>query len=590
MNFMLYICLFISVIVNIWAFLLHGYGFSSVQSVLRALKIWSPLGPHSGLESSTTKNYETTESSYYTSPLVHNPVIKTGAGPSELVRVRMRGPQKPATDQKAARGTPYNGAGSLHNNVSDSTIRTNPNSVSWSRFVNLPLSDTQRVNVNKSNSIPYRTLRSPLSSQYEPVLCSKEVVESLASPKLSQENFEWCRWALSSTGGKVVVGKSWGNLKTKADQIKFDKLNCNAVQNGRNPSCDDLWGDVHIKNWRSGTVKTFQCKDNKPSKVNCIRNDNADVFCALENVQINFQASRKEIRGKGRTNSKQFRNDFINTDCSGPGSEAPAGFPFSHLYTPHITNPHCDYMHNSTVLMFSHDDIRNLGHTLNDIFNVWVMMWLDGLAGSSQSLDMLNIDSFKLGHNFDDQPNAFFLPYQKNLRRIFKGVDFADKTLCLKRVLLQPLPPRFFIWESWFVDMPCSFVGPSSLYQRWNLHVRHSYGLLQATSTKLTSSKLRVLLVVRQETKNLWGNNRSSRNFLNTEAITAALEEELKVLSGELGVPCEFIVQDLGQLDLMEQIKLIESSSIMVGAHGAGLVSLGIDTLSCYVVLMLPCL
>lgn len=40
---------------------------------------------------------------------------------------------------------------------------------------------------------------------------------------------------------------------------------------------------------------------------------------------------------------------------------------------------------------------RNLGHTLNDVFNVWMMLWLEGLAPYARQVDLLNVDSFKLG-------------------------------------------------------------------------------------------------------------------------------------------------------------------------------------------------
>ena len=449
--------------------------------------------------------------------------------------------------------------------------------VLFENFIRQPLVDTK---VQHHSTLPYGA-----TNTQPPVLCSTQIVGQLAKPRLSLDEFAWCKWALSPSGGQVKVGSSWGKLIKKEEQKRFDSLDCNAVHGGRNPSCNDQWGDAHMLHWKlNGSIEQYKCDSSRSSAVNCYRNVNADVFCVLENAQINFAAYRK-VERQGRTNSKQFRNDFINTDCSGPSSEAPAGFPFSHLYTPHITNPHCDYVHNGTVLMFSHDEIRNLGHMLNDIFNVWVMMWLDGLAGSSQSLDMLNIDSFKLGHNFDDQPNAFFLPYQKNLRRIFKGVDFADKTLCLKRVLLQPLPPRQLIWESWNADMPCSFVGPSSLYQRWNRHMRSGYGILglregsaasipvhaalayaptapfphpvhaassngsskmgEGSSRSVSQSggkdipmhlvdkrnreinTIRVLLVLRNETTNPWGSARTSRNILNEQEVIHSLEETL---------------------------------------------------------------
>lgn len=190
------------------------------------------------------------------------------------------------------------------------------------------------------------------------------------------------------------------------------------------------------------------------------------------------------------------------------------------------------------------------------------------------------------------------------------GADFKSGTLCIKQLLIQPLPPKFFIWESWFTDMPCSLsIGPSSLYQRWNLHVRHAMGRLTTTTTwtenKLSnhswsagnnnllllkpilhhndnnvkgqnhhlqqesiSSIIQILLVVRNEQTNLWGSSRTARNFLNTAEITDALSATL----AEEGKNQRYrlVVQDLSLIPFPSQIQLVSESSIIVGMHGAG--------------------
>mmetsp|Transcript_6302 Transcript_6302/g.10503 ORF Transcript_6302/g.10503 Transcript_6302/m.10503 type:complete len:664 (+) Transcript_6302:51-2042(+) len=451
--------------------------------------------------------------------------------------------------------------------------------VPWSQFADIPLNDSVSWLQRSSHQIP----NSPLVPDYKPVMCSNDIVRNLARPQLSDSDFKWCKWATSPSGGGVVVGKSWGKLTKKQEHRRFDSSNCNAVSStGRNPSCDDSWGDIHIKNWRNNKLAKFGCDSgSSKSQIHCYQNDNSDKICVIENAQIDFSKYKKYSRGAGMTPSKKWQNNFLSADCkpdkqlagSGDGKVAPPGFPFSHLYTPRVSSQQCDYTHNGTLLMFSHDDIRNLGHTLNDIFNVWIMMWMDGYARYSHQLNMLNIDSFKLGHNFDDQPNTFFLPYTKNLRSIMKGLDFGGKTLCVQRLLVQPLPPRFFIWESWFVDLPCSFVGPSSLYQRWNMHVRNSYGLVKAHNDMKLNQQLQVLLVVRNEKKNLWGSSRTSRNFLNQQDIIDTLNSTIRSLAQQQRVKIDFLALDLGKLEFMQQMKLIGETSVMIGAHGAGMAS-----------------
>jgi hypothetical protein len=168
-----------------------------------------------------------------------------------------------------------------------------------------------------------------------------------------------------------------------------------------------------------------------------------------------------------------------------------------------------------TVLLYSHDDISNLGHTMNDILNVWTMMWISGIARHSKSIVFLNADSFKLGHNHhDDLTCPFYATYNYTFQKMLKGADFKDSSVCIQRLLLQPTPPKFFIWDSWFRDNDCTLRGPSTLFQRYNLHIRHNFGLLGDDSSHLTNHQIRVLLIERKQNVNLWGDSQTSRNTL----------------------------------------------------------------------------
>lgn len=427
--------------------------------------------------------------------------------------------------------------------------------MSWEDFVRIPY--------NEHFEKP--TKKSPIVKK-ELHICPSDMATALAKPRLSDEDFRWCRWALSASGGQVVVGKSWGKLKSKAEKEKFDALNCNSVAQGKNPSCDDSWGDIHLRTWKKNQMEALRCSASKSSDLLCYKNDNNDIYCTMKNAQINF-SKMKKISRSGNTPSKKFQNDFLSTDCK-DGITVEDTFPFPHLYSPTLSTHQCDYTYNGTLLLYSHDDIRNLGHTLNDVFNVWIMLWMQGIARYEHQIEMLNVDSFKLGHNFDDQPNAFFTTYYKSLRGILKGVDFGDKTLCVKNLMIQPIPPRFFIWESWFVDLPCSFIGPSALYQRWNLDVRNNYGFLNKDRSKL---RKKVLLVIRNEHSNMWGTQRTSRNFLNSEEIVDGLKAVVD--ESEFTNDFEFLGIDLGKLPFVEQLELIGETAIMVGMHGAGMAS-----------------
>lgn len=45
----------------------------------------------------------------------------------------------------------------------------------------------------------------------------------------------------------------------------------------------------------------------------------------------------------------------------------------------------CDYTFNETVLAYSHENIKSLGHSMMaDFLNVWTMLWLTGSAAQAR--------------------------------------------------------------------------------------------------------------------------------------------------------------------------------------------------------------
>jgi hypothetical protein len=209
---------------------------------------------------------------------------------------------------------------------------------------------------------------------------------------------------------------------------------------------------------------------------------------------------------------------------------------------------------------------------MNDIMNVWVILWLANIARLVSSITFMNIDSFKLGHNFHDTLDIpFYTTYKKNFHHMLKGESFEGKTVCMQEVLMQPVPPKFFVWGNWFKDAECTFRGPSSLFQRWNILIRKSYGLLPSDSgsTLNIDTRLQILMIVRTETKNLWGSNRSSRNTVNQDEVTTHLSTVIGRLGGA-GSPVKFIVKSLESMSFEQQVKLASESSIIIGMHGAG--------------------
>ena len=115
-----------------------------------------------------------------------------------------------------------------------------PPNINWKKFIEYSLENPIRPYRPNGNDMQKSALK----------LCGPEVVKRLKEKTLKEEDLKFCKWATSPQGGNVVVGKSWGNLKTSDSRKRFDALNCNSViTSGINPTCDDAWGDESVSNW-----------------------------------------------------------------------------------------------------------------------------------------------------------------------------------------------------------------------------------------------------------------------------------------------------------------------------------------------------
>lgn len=454
-----------------------------------------------------------------------------------------------------------------HTNVYDENNQKLPFAVnlSWNRFVDLD---------RKKNSLFSSKKPILLSTAFNPIIfCPISIEKNLSKPMLSKADQEWCNWALDSKGGNVVVGQSWGNLvKDNPAKEQFEELNCNAFSKGINPSCDDEWGDNHIKNWRNSAVTQIQCSPKSTSTATCYDNENKDRFCVMENVQINFNMMRDHDRGQGMSKSRVFDKGFMSIDCN---SDSDKFLKWTHLFSTQLQpSRSCDYVINGTTFVYSHDDVLNVGHTLNDIMNVWTLMWLTGTSRFSDEITLLNIDAFNLGHNLNDNiENPFFSLYKHTFHAMLPGSGFGEKTVCLQRGVFQSQPQKMFVWDSWNKDSACSLIGPATLFQRWNIAARHAYGLLTSNSLQaLNTGVIKILLVERKATVNRWGSERTSRNILNMEALVSGIRESV-ILSWKdhSNVRIEIMSVAFEKMTFEKQIQMVSQASIIIGTHGAGL-------------------
>lgn len=98
----------------------------------------------------------------------------------------------------------------------------------------------------------------------------------------------------------------------------------------------------------------------------------------------------------------------------------------------------------------------------------------------AKDITFLNIDSIKGGKYNNDEPNKYFKHYDLTFRRVIKAIDFGKNSkVCFKKLIMQPRPVIPYIKDGWLHDIKCSFTGPSSLFQRYNLQIRQIYNLIR---------------------------------------------------------------------------------------------------------------
>jgi hypothetical protein len=116
----------------------------------------------------------------------------------------------------------------------------------------------------------------------------------------------------------------------------------------------------------------------------------------------------------------------------------------------------------------------------------------------------------------------------------------------------------------------CHFASASSLFQRWNLHMRYNYGFLRSNKNEYNSNNvMQVLLIVRNfsSINDNTAKHISSRIYSNEQEIIVALSGFIS--RGIVGIPqMKLVVQDLAALSYEHQVAILGNSSIIVGMHG----------------------
>jgi hypothetical protein len=106
---------------------------------------------------------------------------------------------------------------------------------------------------------------------------------------------------------------------------------------------------------------------------------------------------------------RSWERGFLSADC---GDFAPDDINYLSLYKPDIEGREtaiCNYVFNETVLLYSHENIRNFASMVTDYLQVFLMIWLSGYSRQTRDVTFFNLDNMKRSNKFHyDMTNQFF--------------------------------------------------------------------------------------------------------------------------------------------------------------------------------------
>jgi hypothetical protein len=218
------------------------------------------------------------------------------------------------------------------------------------------------------------------------VRCSPEMRKRYAFPVEGTDvtDSRWCHKMKKKYD--VELGVSWGSLPVE-DQHSWSRMNCDEViRFGRLLSCSDRWGEQMLSHWNSTTIEIVKPFNSLSSSMLC-KSSTQSSMCTLRNVALDFSKIltlnvQREF-AKGFVETFGLRNASIDASSLFPINS------WSHLEGRDISAGKCEVWEQRSTYIMSHDDIFNLGHHIEDVANVWVMLMLTQADVDSASDRML---------------------------------------------------------------------------------------------------------------------------------------------------------------------------------------------------------
>ena len=408
----------------------------------------------------------------------------------------------------------------------------------------------------------------------EYIMCNRKSEKALDSGVIAQR-LAWCQTMMSTK--PIQIGKSFGGMN-KVQRDNWLVYDCpGLLTRGRPYSCSEKVGKGWVDLWRT---KNFTVVEGD-SEVTCFMATKANVVCRFENIVVDFGKIVQLVK------RREFQPGFVsmfgrkNNVGSNDSIPIPPSIGGVGIFPSRTLAHECSETIHKPAFFMSHDDPWNLGHHLNDVFMVHSMLLLSGRSPNGSVF--VNADGVRpggpggKGHRTfwagPDQPGPFDTLYTDQFNGLkYTAAGFGKNKVCFKEAYFQPFPGTSHIWDMWSMEDPCAKQhSPSAVYQSLNLRLRLAFNARRNATLSLPtppSDHIRVLLIVRGTAKGRLNNPKKAvgakmRMFENEASIVSTLESIRGV---------RVVKIDFATISFEEQVRMIHSSSIMMGAHGAAMV------------------
>ena len=237
-----------------------------------------------------------------------------------------------------------------------------------------------------------------------------------------------------------VNERLWGCEKSAVGGYEF----ASKTNDSGHPPC---WNTHFLGSWATNIVSKRFCDENATSNVQCVDSTLLGVtsrVCTFDNVLLDFSKMRTKPRSGRSPPSRSWEQGFISVDCDVPTmkDDSTANIGYFPMYNPSIQwgdEAQCDMQYDGTVILYSHYDIRVLAAVMNDLMNIWTMLWLTGNSEVTRKLGFMNVDALRPERpNGGDDLHNYQDLYERIFQRVMRASDFEGKTLCVKRLIMQP--------------------------------------------------------------------------------------------------------------------------------------------------------